>query len=100
MWIKEKVKRELQLPLKKGKYPLVNIMRFIRKALLILILPLFIATCGSAFARSASISSTEITAAKGTQWRCKRCGGFNYSEAADWEGNYYCAKCGAIKGDG
>ncbi|MEI8126018.1 MAG: hypothetical protein WCG42_09700, partial [Parachlamydiaceae bacterium] len=40
-----------------------------------------------------------VLQAKGVQWRCKRCGGYNYSEIADWEGHYYCTKCGACKGE-
>ena len=40
-----------------------------------------------------------IVYAKGARWRCKGCGGYNYSETADWKGKYYCVKCDTSKTD-
>lgn len=78
----------------------MNTIKLFNKTFLALLIPLFLFTCSFAFAKSFRINSFEQDSSKGVQWRCKRCGGFNYSETADWEGNYYCAKCGACKGDG
>jgi len=35
----------------------------------------------------------------GVWWRCKVCRNSNYSEYADWQGNYYCNVCGTKMGD-
>ncbi|QLH35993.1 MAG: hypothetical protein HWD61_07535 [Parachlamydiaceae bacterium] len=36
---------------------------------------------------------------EGVNWRCKRCGYYNYSESPDWKGDYYCLRCKTRKGD-
>ncbi len=36
---------------------------------------------------------------EGVNWRCKRCGYYNYSESPDWKGDYFCLRCGTRKGD-
>lgn len=31
------------------------------------------------------------------QWKCPKCGYRNWAQNGDWQGNYYCLRCGAKK---